>query len=198
MFKRKAVYLNKSDTKWIEIGVVPGEEFRPRAYLCGKGCQVRIPDALENFFDKIGDLSGVSPSGTAKSVLVQTSHLASDILSITKTDYACGVYKIFNVSDPAHAVYASSATLSYLRKIGKPLKNLYSHLAPTEVKEEFNKIVLRASNLADHMEITDFELIEAELLQHPPQDVDIEMLYEMLANYRNFFRRQLRIQMRKQ
>lgn len=198
MFKRKAIYLNKSNTKWIEIGVVPGAEFFPLAYFCGKGCQVQIPCSLESFFDRIGDLSGVSSSGTAKSVLLKAPNSSGDVLSITKADYVSGMYKIFNLSDPDRVAFTTSATLSYLREIGKPLKNLYNHLNPAEVKEEFDKIVLRASNLADNMEITDYELIEGELLQHPPQDVDMEMLYEILANFRNFFRRQLRIQMRKQ
>lgn len=198
MFKRRAVYLNKSNTKWIEIGVVPGEEFLPVVYFCGKGCQVQIPCPLEDFFDKIGDLSGVSASGTAKSALLKAVNSSCDDLSITKADYAGGMYKIFNSSDPDRAAYTASGTLSYLREIGKSLKGLYNHLNAVEVKEEFEKIVLWASKLADHMETNDYELIEAELLQHPSQDVNVEMLYEILANFRSFFHRQLRIQMRKQ
>lgn len=198
MFKRKAVYLNKSNTKWIEIGVVPGEEFLPVAYFCGKGCQVQIPCSLEDFIDKIGALSGVSPSGTAKSVLIKAADSSFDILSITKADYASGMYKIFNVSDPDRAAYTTTATLSYLREIGRPMKNLYNHLNPADVKEEFDKIVMWGSKLANHVETTDYELIEAELFQHPSHDLDPEMLYEILTNFRNFFWRQLRIQMKKQ
>lgn len=157
-----------------------------------------IPSSLEDFIDKIGALSGVSPSGTAKSVLIKAADSSFDILSITKADYASGMYKIFNVSDPDRAAYTTTATLSYLREIGRPMKNLYNHLNPADVKEEFDKIVMWGSKLANHVETTDYELIEAELFQHPSHDLDPEMLYEILTNFRNFFWRQLRIQMRKQ
>lgn len=195
MFKRKAVYLNKSNTKWIEIGVVPGEgEFSSAAYICGKGCQVQIPCSLEVFFEKIGDLSGVNSSGAAKSVLMKATNPSCDDLSITKVDFGNGTFKIFNSSEPDRAVFAAAATLSYLREIGKSVKGLYSHLNASEVKEEFIKIVSAASAVTDRMETTDNELIEAELLQHPPDAVNVEMLHEILANFRNFFHRQLRIQ----
>lgn len=197
MFRRKAVYLNKSNTKWIEIGVVPGEEeFSPTAYFCGKGCQVQIPCSLDVFFEKIGELSGVSPSGTAKSVLIKATNPSCDDLSITKVDYGHGTYKIFSSSDSDRAAFTAAATLSYLREIGKSVKGLFNHLSPGEVKEEFNKIVLAAFHVTERIGNTDNELIEAELLQHPPNDVSVEMIYEILANFRSFFYRQLRIQLK--
>lgn len=192
MLRRKAIYLNKSNTKWLEIGITPGETFSSVAYFCGKGIQVQIPCSLEVFFEKIGGLSGVSPSGTAKSILMRATNQGCNDLSVIKADYCSGIYKIFNPSDSERAAYATTATLSYLREIGKAIKGLHNSLSAADVKEEFTKIVSAATHVADHLETTDYELIEGELLQNPPDDVNVEMFYEILANFRNFFHQQLR------
>lgn len=191
MFKRKFLYLNKSNTKWIEIGVIPGDTFSSVAYFCGKGAQVRIPCSLESFIERIGELSGVSPSGTAKSILIKGVGSTASDLTIVKADYCSGMYKIFNPSDSDRAVYTTTPTLSYTRDIGKSAKGLYNHLNADGVKEEFSDIVLAAVHISDHLETTDYEVIEAELLQNPPAGVNIEMFYDVLANFRNYFHQQL-------
>lgn len=196
LYRHKAVYLNKSNTKWIEIGVAPGDVFSPVAYFCGKGQQIHIPCALETFLEKIGELLGVGPSGTAKLVLIKASNTSHDDLSIEKVNYGTGMYKVFNSSDSGRAVFTTAPTLSYLRQIGKSLKGMFNCLNAAEVKKEFDKIVLAASIQANVMETIDYGLVEAELLQHPPPDVNMEMFYETTANFRTFFYRQLRIQLK--
>lgn len=194
LFGRKAIYLNKSNTKWIEIGVLPGEEFTPVAYFCGKGCQIRIPCSLDIFLEKIGVLSGVSTAGSAKTVLIKANTSCWDDLTISKANFGNGMYSLFNSSDPDRATFTTIATLSYLRTIGRSLKKLYDCLNAAEVKANFNKIVMAASHVPEWVETNNFEVLEDELLQNPPIDVNAEMLYEILTNFRSFFLRQLHAQ----
>lgn len=192
MYRRKVVYLNKSNTKWIEIGVEPEDMFSPAAYFCGKGCRIRIPCELDLFFKKIQDLSHGKP------VLLKGITPNCDSLSITTADYGSGVYKIFNSSESGRAVYTTEPTLVYLREIAGSVKGLYKQLEANEVKAEFDKIVQAGCKVAEFLETTDYELIEGELLQHPPPDVNMEMFFETTANFRYFLKRQLHIHMQDQ
>lgn len=192
MYKRKVIYLNKSNTKWIEFGVEAEDTFSVAVYFCGKGSRIRIPCDLELFLGKIQELS------YGKQLLIVGKTSKSDNLSITTADFGSGVYKIFNSSDPNRAVYTTEPTLSYLREIGGAVKGLYNQLNADEVKEEFYEIVSAAVEVARVQDTTDYETIECELLQHPPPNVNMEMFYETTANFRQFFWRQLNAKLQSQ
>lgn len=177
---------------------MPGDIFLPAAYFCGKDGQVRIPQ-LEVFLEKIASLAGVGTLGTATNAVVKSPNaMAGSDLGITKADFANGTYKICSGSDNQRCVYVANTTLENLRGIAKPLIGLYSSLDCSAVKEAFEKSVATVTTIAELLECTDYQVLETEMYQSNPPDVNMNLFSETIVNFRNYFYRQVRRQLQSQ
>lgn len=192
----RLIYLNKSNTKWILIGIMPGDNFLPVAYFCGRDVQVRIPH-LDTFLERLADLAGVGPLGTATNAVFKSSGAGSYDLTITKTDFASGTYKIWSAADNQRCVFVATTTLEYLRGAAKPLAALYNSLDGHLIEEEFEKSVLAVTTIANLLDCCDCQLLEAEMYHSKPSEVNMNLFSETLVNFRNYFYRQVRKQLKK-
>lgn len=99
LYSQRVIYLNKSNTKWILIGVIPGDPFATAAFFCSKDHQIRIPGELKDFFEILSTLAGVSGSGVLTNATIKAPANTCGDLNITKSDFANGTYKISNTSN---------------------------------------------------------------------------------------------------
>lgn len=105
LYGSRIIYLNKSNTKWILIGVLPGADFTRAAYICGKDAAIRIPD-LEAFLAKLGEVYIVGLSGS--SVVIGGSSPGVGNLTMSKTDFGTGTFQIQNSADNQRSVYVAN------------------------------------------------------------------------------------------
>lgn len=194
LYNSRVIYLNKSNTKWILIGISPGDDgFLPEAYICSKDYQIKIPGDLREFFEKTATLSGVTGFGTSTSVSVKFPSKASlDDFNIAKSDFGSGTYKIWNSSNGQRCIYVAATTLAYLQGLSKPLINLHRSTDVKAIESAFEKVVVTTAAIAETLDCYDCQLMEAEMFQHPPPDVDMNFFCETICNFRKFFYRQVR------
>lgn len=186
LYSSRIIYLNKSNTKWILIGILPGDVFLPVAYICGKDGQAQIPD-LETFITKVADLAGLSSSIIIKSPIGRCGDL-----TVTKSDFGGCTYKIYNSTDNQRCVYVATSTLEYLRCIAKPLIDLFNNLDAHLVSDEFEKIVVAVATTAELMECADYQMLESEMYQTKPPEVNMSLFCETILTFRNYFYRRVR------
>lgn len=176
---------------------MPGDAFSSAAYFCGKDNQVRIPD-LGVFLEKLGDLAGVGPLGTSANLFLKSSTPTCADLTISKSDFANGTYKLSAASDNQRGVFVANTSLEYLRGAAKPLMNLFNSLDSSLVEEEFEKSVLAVTTIAELQETSDYQVLEAEMYLTKPPEVNLTLFSETLVNFRNYFYRQVRRQLKSQ
>lgn len=169
--------------------MLPGPDFTPAAYICGKDAAVRIPD-LAAFVEKIGELWLAGFSGT--SVLVEAPNSGGGNLTIAKTDFGTGTYKISNSMDNQRCVYVANVTMNQLRAVAKPLLTLYSGIDEDATQEQFYKSVYAVAAIADALGCSNYQLLESEMFRTTPEGVNMLLFSETIANFHNYFYRQVR------
>lgn len=190
LYNARTIYLNKSNTKWILIGVLPGADFTRVAYICGKDAAVRIPDIMA-FVEKVGEL-GLSAFSGATAVVEAPSSSGGGSLTIAKSDFASGTYKIFNSMDSHRCVYVANTSFNQLRAVMKPLLELYKAIDEDAVQEEFYKLVYGVTAIADSLGVSNYQLLEGEMFRTTPEGINMPLFCETIANFHNFFYRQVR------
>lgn len=163
----------------------------PVAYICSKDGQVQIPH-LETFITKVADLFGVGPLGSSTSTIIKSPTARCSDLSVSKSNFAGCTYKICNSTDNLRSVYVATSTLEYLRCIAKPLIDLFDNLDAGIVSNEFEKMVAAVTTIAELMECTDYQVLESEMYQTKPPEVNMSLFSETIVTFRNYFYRCVR------
>lgn len=171
---------------------MPGDTFTKAAYFCSKDCQIRIPGELRDFFAKTSMLSGVSVDGSSSAIVVKSPIKTCGDLNIAKADFGSGTYKIWNSFDKQRCIYVATATLSALQGLTSPLSNLYNDIDVSGVEEDFDKLVITISNVGEVLDTFEYQMLEAEMFQHPQPGVNMGLFCETISNFKNFFYRQVR------
>lgn len=141
---------------------------------------------------KLAELVGVGPLGMSTNAVVKSPNAKCSDLTIAKSDFAGGTYKICSSTDNQRCIYAAGSTLEYLRGIAKPLTELFSSLDAGFVSEEFEKMVLAVTAISELMECTDYHVLEAEMYQTKPPGVNMNLFSETIVTFRNYFYRRVR------
>lgn len=69
---------------------------------------------------------------------------------------------------------------------------LYDGIDADVIEEQFYKSVYAVVGIADAVGCAQYQLLEAEMYRATPDDVNILLFSETVANFRNYFYRQVR------
>lgn len=178
---------------------MPGDPFKTTVFFCSKDHQIRIPsDDLKEFFDKLSSLAGVTEFGTSTVMTMKSSSENCGDLTIAKSDFANGTYKIANSVNVSRTIYVTSPTLAYLVGLATPVMNLYRKSDARMIGNDFEKLVTTTAALAEVLGCQDCQLLEGEIFQHPPDGVNMNFFSETICNFRKDFYRQVRVRLNKQ
>lgn len=192
----RTIYLNKSNGKWLLIGVKPGDEFSTAVYLCGtNNNQIRIPGEMSSFIEKIGTLYGVGV-GSSTTALIESDDPAADNVTVAKADFGDGLtYKFSGSSDVHRAVYIAASSLKLLLSLGEPIKTIYANVRQSEerIQRAFERVVDINVVIALDKDTTDYKVLEHEMFFSPKvPDADYVIYSEALCSFRNYFYRRVR------
>lgn len=189
MCVRKTFYLNKSNTKWIEMGVIPGRIFRRAVYFCGKSYQIEIPN-IDEFIEKIDALSSAAVVDNTTSAVIKAANPLHGSLSIVKSDFGGGTYKIFNTMDANRVVFAAPSTLSAMKGIRNILKESFKLISPETVKKDFDTAMEHCNRWSDGGHDAD-RLIEDVFTRTSGEGINLDLLIDLAGNFPTLIRREM-------